>query len=369
MITLLFLICFQINAGVWTSGGGNALVYPDGTLRFLDITPKNEYPITIPSKKLLENIYSGPQNLKKLYDKFDNFHSMFSNVVNDWREYSPTLIDDMLFRIQYVDAYFVLFNTYKAILNSDHSKLAVYSPNAKQSVQVLTALYQASRISFDKRIFDKLASDQDRLAAVVHEGLRQYLYSLNQDWRNVSTSELEEAVNILVTQKPSNNAAKRLKAILKHNNTDYTKLINDGRLLIGQLEIIESRLKNDEIKKLLTSVSKFNQDLNSIKHLNCDNKDLSDVVMKVFTALDRQFEFLRDSIGNNQTQLSILKNELTKSEEAFWRTAANSFEDNNNLVNQMSERMQGSFIPISDVKLRWGYCFNANTLKVVGCLE
>ena len=44
IITLLSLICFYAHAlpnseGPWTSGGGNALVYPDGTLRFLDITP------------------------------------------------------------------------------------------------------------------------------------------------------------------------------------------------------------------------------------------------------------------------------------------------------------------------------------------
>jgi len=368
IITLLSLICFHVNAGVWTSGGGNALVYPDGTLRFLDITPKNEYPTTAPSKKLMEKIYSGPQNLKKLYDKFDDFHSMFSDVVNGWREYSPALIDDMLFRIQYVDAYFVLFNTYKAILNSDNSRLVVFSPSAKQEVQVLTALYSVSRIFFDKRIYDKLETDQDRLAVVVHEGLRQYLYSLNQDWRNVSTSELEEAVNILVTQKPSSSAARRLEVIIKHNNTDYSKLINLGRNLIDQLSR-SSGLNIYEIKKLLAMVVKFNQEISLNRHLNCDNKNLCDVARKVFIEFDTQFDSLYDTIGKNQALLFILKNELTKSEEAFWRIIATSFEDNNNLVNQTSGQIKEGLIPISDVKLKWGYCFNSDTLKVVSCLK
>jgi len=373
IITLLSLICFYAHAlpnseGPWTSGGGNALVYPDGTLRFLDITPKNEYPTVAPSKKVLEKIYAGPRNLKKLYDKFDNFHSMFSDVVSNWREYSPTLIDDMIFRIKYVDANFVLFNTYKAILKGDHSRLAVSSPSAKQSIQVLTALYQASRISFDKRIFDKLASDQDRLAVVVHEGLRQYLYSLNQDWRNVSTSELEEAVNILVTQKPSSSAARRLEAILKHDNTDYTKLINDGRLLIDQLSF-SSAFDHNEIKQLLTMVTKFNQEVSLIKHLDCDNKDLCDVVQEVFMEFNTQYDSLIETTRKNQALFSILKNELSKSQDAFWLSVANSFDKNTNLYNQISGQLKEGLISISDIKLRWGYCFDANTLKVVSCLK
>ena len=373
IVVLLSLICFQVTAGVWTSGGGNALVYPDGTLRFLDITKKNEYPIVAPSKKVLEKIYSGPRKLKTLSVKFDKFYSMFFEVVSDWRDYSPALIDDILSRVERMEASFILYNYYKAYLKGDNSNLILYSPSARKDVQVLAASYTVSHIYFHKRIYDKLATDTDRRALVVHEGLRQYLYSLNQDWRNISISDLEEAVNIMVTQKPSLIAAKHLETIVEHHNTDYSTLINYGRELIDQLDQA-SALNSEEIKELLTKVTKFNQETSTIKHFNCNNHDLFFVVMKVFHALNDQFNFLRNSVGKNQEQLSILKNELTRSEETSWRAVADGYDESTNLVTQHSRRINDFiktiaewFDPTSDVKLKWGSCYDANTLKIVGC--
>lgn len=331
LIGFLFAPAF---AGPGHSGGGDAVVFADGTVRLVDLLSPEEVEKSksnmLIRAEVTARFYEPNRYVRQLGKAYPQFFDCAIQQLRAkasesefYQVLAKKLSDAQVFQVQFQSE----FAPSEEALRKANLPVPIVgspSPRISTAAQQPLASYANNQIWISQRLFEKLSSD-DRCGLSIHEALRQSNFS-GVLQKELTTQEIEVATRYFMGKNkpdPLLPEYPRIADVLKklHNVNPET----DVRTTLAELQIL-----NEQAKKIL-DIEKQRCDLTAEQRRQMRDdaqkiiskaNDLSAVAHAqiVSNPLLQQLARLQESTGNGLVVSALINSNLTQelSGDEYW---------------------------------------------------
>lgn len=235
-IMVMLLVASVARAGNGTSGGGQAVVYPDGKVRFLDLIPRDELPKTVMSdREILARFYSTSRFVKKMGHPLPDFFDCAREQLSKWKAEVPAF-ERLLAEVDGVRPIGVEFRLLKTGSSSGSEEnvlpLPAFGSGSRRipsELQEPVASYVRGHLWVSARIYAQM-EERDRCALGVHESLRHLNFGSILE-RPLSTSDIEKVTRMVMGSPLSGEVFGQVRARLAQVRPTPTQLLAHAKRL------------------------------------------------------------------------------------------------------------------------------------------
>jgi hypothetical protein len=265
--------------GNGSSGGGNSVIFPDGSVKLVDLINQNELPSTPASEKFIKKkFFSGTRYVRQLGKKDKTFFSCAIKKFNDSGIQSLKALAEKLYKVDVFQVEIRLGQKKSQTTDSPVAYFSTASTKFPSEYQEPLAAFNKGQVWVAKRFYDRLPEDH-KCALGVHEALR-YMNFTNIISEPLTTEEIELTTSDIMNQREI--SLKKLSN-LKIRWDEVAKRTSDIRNEINLVVNDESCLIDPATRKVLWQSSTTFSDIGRWTDGNVKDRDMMFEETKIFT--------------------------------------------------------------------------------------
>ncbi|MFZ4715772.1 MAG: hypothetical protein ACOYL6_18765 [Bacteriovoracaceae bacterium] len=282
-ILLTYLCVLSISAfsheGNGSSGGGNSVIFPDGSVKLVDLINKNELPSAPASEKLIkQKFFSGTRYVRQFGKKDKTFFSCAIKKFNDSGIKSLKALSEKLYKVDVFQVEIRLGQKKSQTTDSPVAYFSTASTKFPSEYQEPLAAFNKGQVWVAKRFYDRLPEDH-KCGLGVHEALR-YMNFTDIISEPLTTEEIELTTSDIINQKEI--SLKKLSN-LKIRWAEVAERTSDIRNEVNLVVNDESCLIESTTRKALWQSATTFSDIGRWTDGNVKDRDMMFEKTKIFT--------------------------------------------------------------------------------------